>query len=178
MAACILCGCGGSKPALTPQQDAALKAFAARCQTGTGVIPETEMAQVVAIGDPAVPYLEEILYGNGEPPAPDDYIVIVALARIATPASILSIANSLNPDKPLLSPFGLETAADALVCLGATGAAPALTVAIGRVEREIQDRRRANLYRETPDKLKRSLERLQNGEGKEDTADFPIRRAP
>ncbi|MBN2308129.1 MAG: HEAT repeat domain-containing protein [Candidatus Hydrogenedentes bacterium] len=175
-AACVLCGCGGSKPALSVAQQHTWEQFISKQLAGGTVQPNSEDATAVAaIGDAIVPYVEEQLgAAHAGPGGKGDYWLVIVLARLGTPRAIEAIEKVLRHDYPGAVGRDRETAAKALVWLGAADAAPTLEAAIADHERLIREKGRPGQDSDEVNVLKDYLEQLQQGTGKRDTATFPF----
>jgi len=169
---------GRAKAPLTESEQVAWDHFRAKHLSSQAVTPnETEADAVVAIGDKIVPYIEENLgaaarvpgtYGKGE------YWLIIVLARIGTPRALDGIEKVLKHDFPGAMGRNRETAAKALVWLGATDRAPVLAAAIEDHERRVAESGDPQRYMQEVENLKKYLELLKQGKGKRDKSTFPF----
>jgi len=178
-----LSGCAGQKEALSPQEEQSWQQFLGQ-QLAEGMVqPSSEDATAVAaIGDKVVPYVEENL-GKAfrDPAGKGDYWLIIVLARTGTPRAAEGVVKALKHDYPGAIGRDRETAAKALVWLGAREAAPALREAIADHEKRIAEKiaegasegaQRA--YAEEVSNLRACLQQLEQGTGKRDTRNFPF----
>jgi len=178
-----LSGCAVHKETLAPHELQAWQQFIGK-QLAEGMVqPSSDDASAVAaIGNKVVPYVEENL-GKAfrDPAGKGDYWLIIVLTRIGTPRAREGIVKALKHDYPGAIGRDRETAAKALVWLGARDTAPALREAIADHEKRIAEKtaegasegaRRA--YAEEVSNLRACLQQLEQNTGKRDTRNFPF----
>lgn len=141
---------------------------------------EDDINAVVALGDRIVPNIEDYL-GRAAPfpVMKSDVTLVIVLGRLGTPCAVETILKVLHHDYPGRVSQDRETAADALVWLGATEGIPVLEAAIEdhrrRIEEDLANRpsptaeSRRVTYAEEMRVLERHLENLKAGEGIRDT---------
>jgi len=146
--------------------------------SSTTVTPSEEDADAVAaIGDKIVAYIES-QFGNaaGVPGTfgKSEYWLVIVLARIGSPRAIDAVVKVLEHDFPGNIETDRETAAKALVWLGATDRVSDLEAAIAAHEQAVAESSDPGRYGVAVDNLKQYLELLKKGEGKRDKSKFPF----
>jgi hypothetical protein len=163
---------------LTPEEQQVWDRFLNKHLSSTTVVPTEEEADAVAaIGDKIIPYIEEQFGKAARVPGTygkSEYWLVIVLARIGSPRAIESIVKVLEHDWQGAVGTGRETAAKALVWLGAADKVPALEAAIADHERLVQESGDPERYAPEVSNLKQYLELLKKGEGKRDKSKFPF----
>jgi len=166
------------KVPLTPDEQQVWDRFLAKHLSSTTVQPtEKDADAVAAIGDKIIPYIESQFgeaaqvrgtYGKSE------YWLVIVLARIGSPRAIDAIVTVLEHDWPGAVGTSRETAAKALVWLGATDRIPELEAAISDHERLVAESSDPQRFGVEVTNLKQYLELLKKGEGQRDKSKFPF----
>lgn len=166
------------RESLTPEEQQAWDAFLAKHLSSGTVTPSEEDAdRIAAMGDKIVPYIEEQFGAAAQVPrtfGKSEYWLIVVLGRIGTPRAIDAIVKALEHDWQGAVGRNRETAAKALVWLGARDRIPALEAAIADHERLVAESKDPARFASEADNLKKYLELLRKGEGKRDKRGFPF----
>jgi len=167
----------GREP-LTPEEQRVWERFlATHLSSGTDTPSEEEADAVAAIGDKIVPYIEDQFGAAARVPrtyGKSEYWLLVVLGRIGTPRAIAAIVKVLEHDWPGAVGTNRETAAKALVWLGAYDRIPALEAAIADHERLVAESDDPARYASEVANLKKYLQLLKKGEGKRDKSGFPF----
>ena len=166
------------KAPLTAEEQQVWERLLGKHLSTTTVTPREEDADAVAaIGDKIVPYIES-QFGNaaGVPGTfgKSEYWLIIVLARIGSPQAIDAVVKVLEHDFPGNIETDRETAAKALVWLGATDRVSYLEAAIAAHEQAVAQSSDPERYGVAVDNLKQYLELLKKGEGKRDKSKFPF----
>ncbi|HUW61300.1 MAG TPA: HEAT repeat domain-containing protein [Candidatus Bathyarchaeia archaeon] len=168
----------GGKESLTGEEQQVWDRFLAKhLSSGTETPSEADADAVAAIGDRMVPYIEEQFGAAAQVPrtyGKSEYWLVIILARIGTPRAIDAIVKVLEHDWRGAVGTNRETAAKALVWLGAGDRISALEAAIADHERLVADSKDPQRYGAEVADLKKYLELLKKGEGKRDKSKFPF----
>jgi hypothetical protein len=168
----------GGKESLTGEEQRIWEQFLAKhLSSGTATPSEAEADAVVALGGKIVPHVEEQFGAAARVPGTygkSEYWLIVVLARIGTPRAIDGIVRVLEHDWPGAVGANRETAAKALVWLGAVDRIAALEAAIVAHQRLVAQSKDPPRYGAEVNNLAKYLELLKKGEGKRDKSKFPF----
>ena len=180
-AALLLGGCAARKAALAVEEQRTWDTFIQK-QLAEGMTQPSspEAGAVAKLGDKIIPYVEQN-FGKAwrDPAGKGDYWLIIVLARLGTPRAVKGICTVLEHKYPGAIGRDRETAAKALVWLGAKDAVPVLKAALADHEMRLaekvkEDPQKAGRYDEELKALRESLNHLEAGWGKRDTANFPF----
>jgi len=181
-------GCKARVKPLSAEQQVVWDRFLEKHLSSGMVMPNSgDATAVAAIGDAIVPYVEENLgKAYRGPGGKSDYWLLIVLGRIGSPKAVDVICKALEHDYPGALGRDRETAAKALVWLGAKHKAPVLKAAIEDHEKRIKERLAEKTggqrqveklgYEEELNTLRRRLKMLEEGKGKRDMTNFPFDR--
>ncbi|GAI82129.1 unnamed protein product, partial [marine sediment metagenome] len=166
------------KVALSQEEQRVWDRFLGKHLSSQAVTPtEADADALAAMGDKIIPYIEDQFgkaagvprtYGKSE------YWLIIVLARIGSPRAIESIVTVLEHKWGGAVGTNRETAAKALVWLGAKDKVPELEAAIADHERLVAQSKDPERYGVEVINMKQYLELLKKGEGKRDKSKFPF----
>jgi len=166
------------KVPLSAAEQQAWERFLRKHLSSTTVLPtEADADEVAAIGDKIVPYIEEQFGAAAKVPGTygkSEYWLVIVLARIGSPRAIASIVKVLEHEWRGAVGTNRETAAKALVWLGARDRVPVLEAAIADHERLVRESGNPERYGGEVKNLRQYLELLKKGEGKRDKSKFPF----
>jgi hypothetical protein len=167
----------GGKQSLTPAEQQVWDRFLSQHLSAGSNPSEEDADAVAAMGDKIVPYIEDQFgaaaripgaFGKGE------YWLIIVLVRTGSPRAIDAIVTVLEHDFQGAVETNRETAAKALVWLGARDRAPALEAAIADHAQLVAKSKDPQRYCVAVDNLKQYLGLLKKGEGQRDKSKFPF----
>lgn len=168
---------GGKEPLTTEEQRVWERFLAKHLSSGTETPSEAEADAVVAVGEKIVPYIEGQFGAAARVPGTygkSEYWLTIVLARIGTLRAIDGIVKVLEHDWPGAVGTNRETAAKALVWLGAADRIAALEVAIADHKLLVAQSKDPQRYGVEVNNLLKYLELLKKGEGKRDKSKFPF----
>lgn len=168
---------GGKEPLTAEEQRVWERFLAKHLSSGTEVPSEAEADAVVAIGEKIIPYVEGQFGAAARVPGTygkSEYWLTIVLARIGTPRAIDGIVKVLEHDWSGAVGTNRETAAKALVWLGAADRIAALEAAIAGHKRLVAQSKDPERYGVEVNALVQYLELLKKGEGKRDKSKFPF----
>ncbi len=168
---------GGRVPLTEEEQRVWDRFLSKHLSSGTESPSEADADALAAIGDKIVPYIEDQFGKAAKVPrtyGKSEYWLIIVLARIGSLRAIESIVEVLEHDWPGAVETNRETAAKALVWLGAQDKVPDLEAAIADHERLVAESRDPDRYRSGVVNLQQYLELLKKGEGIRDKSKFPF----
>ena len=169
---------GDETEPLTPEEFQVWNRFLEKhLSSGTAAPTEAEADAVVAIGEKIVPTIEEQFGAAARVPGTygkSEFWLIVVLARIGTPRAIDGIVKVLEHDWRGAVGTNRETAAKALVWLGAVDRIASLEAAIADHKRLVARSNDPQRYQAEVNNLLKYLDLLKKGEGKRDKSKFPF----
>lgn len=170
----LLWGCSAAPP-LEAEQKETVDSFLQRYLADMEMT-EKEIGSIVAIGDPAVPYIIKAI-GKVKPSQPlmrkhSDVDMVDCLARIGTPKAQDGICKILRHEYPGYYGYDRMQAAAALVRLGAKDRAPVLREAIAKHKKLVARQRMPEMQQGEIVILENALRMIEAGKGVRDTGSF------